>query len=349
MNTVFSNLANARITKKTLNTVWMDLFRSSNEVLMATGYVSNDAVVELHKILELNDHIQKIDILVGMHYLEGFSYLQYDSLCRLNQFLQQEQRGAVYVSPFVKFHGKMYSFQNEKHINGLIGSANLTCFWDNTERTYETMLQVDGKAAQNLRTDIQSTIQKLGENINEAERPSKFVEHNNQLENCLGVQKIPPQHLVSYFEKPSTYKFEIPAKTTPKSNLNVFFGDPRVARRVLPRPWYEVELIIPAEIVRKDGYPTNKKIQVITDDGWQFSCYSKPKNKGNKLSTENFRSENDLKTLGKWIKGRLERANCLKTGEMITEETLQRYGTDHFEFRSTDNPDIWLLSFKGKN
>ena len=46
MNTVFSNIANARITDKPLNKVWMDLFMSANEILMATGYVSNDAVKE---------------------------------------------------------------------------------------------------------------------------------------------------------------------------------------------------------------------------------------------------------------------------------------------------------------
>ena len=90
MNTVFSNIANAKITETTLNTFWMELFKSSDEILMATGYVSNDAIIELHKILELNKQVQKIDLLVGMHYLEGFSRLQYDSLCKLNQFLQKE-------------------------------------------------------------------------------------------------------------------------------------------------------------------------------------------------------------------------------------------------------------------
>lgn len=349
MNTVFSNIANARITPKSLNKVWTDLFMSSDEVLMTTGYVSNDAVKELHKILEHNQSIQTVKLLVGMHYLEGFSQLQYDSLCELNQFLQQEQRGAVYVSPFVKFHGKMYSFKNRNEIQGLIGSANLTCFWDKTERTYETMFHLEKLPAISLRTDIQTTISKLGKHLEEAKRPDHFRDHNINLAQCLGVQKVSPEHLVSYFEKTSQYKFEIPAKTESKSNLNVFFGDPRVGRKVLPRPWYEVELIIPATIVRQEGYPTNRKIQVITDDGWLFPCYSKPKNKGEKLSTENFRSENDLKTLGKWIKGRLESANCLKTGEKINEETLRKYGNDHFEFRSTDNPDIWLLSFKGKN
>ncbi|EGP03224.1 restriction endonuclease R.NgoVII, partial [Pasteurella multocida subsp. gallicida str. Anand1_poultry] len=104
-----------------------------------------------------------------------------------------------------------------------------------------------------------------------------------------------------------------------------------------------VELIIPKDITQQQGYPYHKSFTVITDDGWKFKC----KTSGD--YSKNFRSENDLKTLGKWIKGRLESANCLKTGERITEETLRKYGNEHFEFRSTDNPDIWLLSFKGKN
>lgn len=345
MNTVFSNIANAKITEKPLNAVWMELFKSADEVLMATGYVSNDAVVELHKILELNDHIQKIDLLVGMHYLEGFSHLQYDSLCKLNDFLQQEKRGSVYVSPFVKFHGKMYSFQNKQKINGLIGSANLTCFWDNTERTYETMLHLDGVAAQNLQADIQSTMQKLGKNINEAEKPDKFIEHNSYLENCLGVEKTDPIEIAKLFGQTSIYQFSIPAKTKEKSNLNVFFGEGRRDKRgfIKPRPWYEVELIVPKTITSQKGYPLNKSFTVITDDGWKFKC----KTSGD--YSKNFRSENDLKTLGKWIKGRLESRGCLQTNEKITHETLQKYGNDHFEFRSTDNPDIWLLSFKGRN
>lgn len=52
MNTVFSNFHPAQITQKKLNDVWMDLFLGADEVLMATGYVSNDAVIELQRILE---------------------------------------------------------------------------------------------------------------------------------------------------------------------------------------------------------------------------------------------------------------------------------------------------------
>ena len=63
MNTVFSNIANAKITDKSLNKVWMDLFMSADDMLMTTGYVSNDAVKELHKILEESDHRQNLFFL----------------------------------------------------------------------------------------------------------------------------------------------------------------------------------------------------------------------------------------------------------------------------------------------
>lgn len=351
MNTVFSNFYPAKITQHDLNSVWMDLFKSADEVLMATGYVSNDAIIELHKILELNHNIQHIDLLVGMHYLEGFTQTQYNSLCELHDFLQSEKRGSVYVSPFTKFHGKMYSFKQQEEINGLIGSANLTCFWDKTERTYETMFHLgDVQAASQLRNNIQQTIQNLGAPINQADAPTIIATHNIHLEQCLGVEKVDKNIVTELFNQVSQHVFTIPAKTEIKSNLNCFFGEGRRDKRgfVKPRPWYEVELIVPADIVRQEGYPSSKTVQIITDDGWSFSCYSSPKNKGDKLSTENLRSNADLKTLGKWIKGRLEVSGCLKTGEMITPEVLQKYGNDHFELRSTDKPDVWLLSFKGK-
>ncbi|HHK6028572.1 MULTISPECIES: restriction endonuclease PLD domain-containing protein [Neisseria] len=351
MNTVFSNFYPAQITQKKLNDVWMDLFLDADEVLMATGYVSNDAVIELQRILEQKTSIRTVELLVGMHYLEGFSQPQYRSLCRLNAFLQAEKRGQVYVSPFVKFHGKMYSFKHQEQINGLIGSANLTCFWDNTERTYETMVHLDDfQTASDLHSGIRRIIKFLGKPINQASEPTIFAPHNVYLENCIGVEKIDANKVSELFRQTAQYHFLIPVKTEPKSNLNCFFGKGKNPKKPWQlRSWYEVELIVPIQIVRQEGYPTNRTVKIITDDGWSFSCYSSSKNKGSRLSTENLRSEDDLKTLGKWIKGRLEISGCLKSGEPVTPETLHQYGNDHVEFRSTDDPDVWLLSFKGKN
>lgn len=142
--------------------------------------------------------------------------------------------------------------------------------------------------------------------------------------------------------------FDIPIKgyeVSPHSNLNVFFGKGREGKNglVKPRHWYEVELIVPKEITTRPGYPQSKTdeavFRVITDDGWTFSC---------KVSgdySKNFRSENDLKILGKWLKGRLENAGVLKVGEPVTKETLEKYGRDTFTLTKTRTKNTWFLDF----
>ena len=78
---------------------------------------------------------------------------------------------------------------------------------------------------------------------------------------------------------------------------------------------------------------------VITDDGWSFTC---------KVSgdySKNFRSEKDLKILGKWLKGRLENFGVLKAGEPVTSETLEKYGRNTFTLTKTTEENIWFLDF----
>lgn len=347
METVFSNFAPANITPKSLKTVWSELFGDASEVLIATGYVSNDAVEELHAILRANpEHIKNLQLLVGMHYLEGFTKAQYDSLINLQEYLTVENRGCVYISEFIKFHGKLYSFANNQKVEGLIGSANFSCFWNSAERTYETMLHISQKKEANtLLKNINDLIDKLGKPINEVPKPNTFITHNKNLEEQDDVHKVEISDVLKLVNTPSEFIFSIPLKTTEKSNLNVFFGQGRRDQRgiIIPRPWYEVELIVSSNITNLDGYPRNKEFTVITDDGWRFDC----KTSGD--YSKNFRSKDNLKTLGKWIKGKLELSGALETGQMVTNEVLDTYGCKHVELRSTSNPDEWLLSYKGKD
>ena len=344
MQTVFSNFEPAKITKQKSNDVWLSLFKEADEVLMATGYVSSDAIAGLHSALERNAEIDNktIHLLVGMQYLEGFTEKQYKGLLKLNDFLRQHNRGQVYLSPFMKFHGKLYSFKQGDKCSSMIGSANLSSFWDNLERTYETMMLLDDfQAAQSLYDETQAVIQKLGNPIHEVEKPLEFKSHNVHLEEHLGVTKIDSSKVKQLQNQPAQYTFPIQAKAEPKSNLNVFFGKGREDKRgfVIPRPWYEVELIVSKNVTSLDCYPCNQSFTVITDDGWQFQC----KTSGD--FSKNFRSENDLQILGKWIKGKLEENGALEVGDLVTEETLRQYGNDTITLRSTNLPNTWLLSF----
>ena len=98
-------------------------------------------------------------------------------------------------------------------------------------------------------------------------------------------------------------------------------------------------MIVSKDITSQEGYPILKSFTVITDDGWQFQC----KTSGD--FSKNFRSENDLQILGKWIKGKLENSGALEVGDLVTEETLRQYGNDTITLRSTSLPNTWLLSF----
>ena len=117
------------------------------------------------------------------------------------------------------------------------------------------------------------------------------------LEDQLGVKKLTEHELAECIASRTDTFFEIPikgAEKVPKSNLNVFFGKGREGSNglIVPRHWYEVELIVPTDIATQPGYPISNTdeavFNVITDDCWKFSCrVSGPNNK-------NFRSEGDL-------------------------------------------------------
>ena len=58
--TYFSNFSPAKITNKSLQDTWLKLFKSADEVLIATGYISNDSIEDLHSILQQNPDFIKI-------------------------------------------------------------------------------------------------------------------------------------------------------------------------------------------------------------------------------------------------------------------------------------------------
>ena len=96
----------------------------------------------------------------------------------------------------------------------------------------------------------------------------------------------------------------------------------------------------------------------ITDDGWKFQVWTCGQ------FNKNLYSKDDLKIMGRWIKGRLVAAGLvdpINTVEkdtegkgVITEEMLKRYGRTSITLTKTDLTtttedgevlDVWMLSF----
>ena len=348
MQFLYSNFPPIKTGCKTFEDAFYDLLSKSSKLDIAVGYVSSDALAELQKMIELNANIKELNLTIGMHYFDLFTKLQYDAAMQLNEFLSDNKIGGVRLVTAFRYHGKLYSYSNESGpFAGIIGSNNLSSIVDGGTRVYESSILLDDRSSVCEMNDfITQLSQKAAKNISELEI-NKFIVKNSLLEDHELVKKVDSQIMAMLMYNRTKTSFEIPIKpfeVSPHSNLNVFFGKGRESRNglVKPRHWYEVELIVPKEVTSQPGYPRSKTdeavFDVVTDDGWSFKC---------KVSgdySKNFRSEGDLKILGKWLKGRLENAGVLKVGEPVTTETLKRYGRNSFTLTKT-NLDIWYLDF----
>jgi len=350
MEFLHSNFLPMRTGNKNFLDKFYELLPQASLLNIAVGYVTCDSLVELQKLMEYNNRIHTLNLIIGMHYLDLFTKTEYNAAVDLNEYLTNTERGEVrLVTPF-RYHGKLYSYSNlDGPFAGIIGSNNLSSIVEGGSRVYESAIFFDEpKPALEMHRFIEDLKKTSSDNISTLEI-KKFKEANPLLEEHEFVKKMNTQMVrMCYYER-SHISFDIPIKTyevSPHSNLNVFFGKGRESKTtglIKPRHWYEVELIVPKSVTSQPGYPQAKTehavFPVITDDGWSFQC---------KVSgdySKNFRSEGDLKILGKWLKGRLENAGALKVGEPVTKETLRKYGRDSFSLTKLSNTNGWFLDF----
>jgi hypothetical protein len=352
MELLISKIPPVKYANNDFTSCFEDLLVDAEHLKIASGYVSAEALTEIKKIIEENQK-PSLNLLIGMHYFEGFSRTQYDAAVYLDSFLRDNDLGSVSVSTVFKFHGKLYSFsKQEAPFAGIMGSSNLDCILqkhrnfevDILLQEYEILIQID--------TLISDLCFKTGTPLNEI-KDIKIVEKTILLENHDRVSAVNGKELADVWSKRTDTSFQLPIKgdDAPGSNLNAYFGKGRVNQRglVKPRHWYEVEIIVPKTVTDHERYPkagypeTESVITVYTDDGWKFNCKISGQN------SKNFRSEDDLKILGKWIKGRLENSGSLKIGTLITDDVLRHYGRDTVDLIATNDPQLWLLDFGVKH
>lgn len=346
MNFLLSNYQPIKTPFPTFADAFYDLLPQTEQLDIAVGYITADSLVELKKAIELNN-VHKMNLIIGMHYFDLFTPIEYKTAIQLNQFLVENDIGEVrLVTPF-RFHGKLYAFHKQnKTIAGIIGSNNLSSIVDSRNGIYESSLLLsEPTTLQQLNSFICELKNKATERISEVPI-ANFKTNNLLLEGQEFVKKATQEEMTACLASRTETVFDIPIKDAPLSNLNVFFGKGRETKCtgvVKPRHWYEVEIIVPKNITSLPDYPKalteTAAFDVITDDGWKFKC---------KVSgdySKNFRSEGDLRVLGKWLKGRLENAGALAVGEQVTQTILREYGRSAFSMTKTTIPNLWYLDF----
>ncbi|ALC05560.1 type II restriction enzyme NgoFVII (EndonucleaseNgoFVII) (R.NgoFVII) (R.NgoVII) [Corynebacterium deserti GIMN1.010] len=312
---------------------------------IAVGYVDVASLVELTNYVEENSDIY-LNLLVGMQYFEGFTVPQLSALNTLADRLRQDRLGEVLLSTRVHYHGKLYSFgANSSQESVYVGSGNLSSISQSYSSTYEAGVLVS-EGARSIVDYMQSILFRLGTPLHQLDIVPTNRDLKSPLEKMDEVEKTQettPYELVENL-KPQ-YKFSIPIKETPRSNLNVFFGKGRESRgtgRTLARPWYEAELIPGTAITRSEGYPQNKaEFDVITDNGFKFSC-----NVNGQEGNKNLRSSGSLSILGAYLKGHLEANGLLKPGQMVTSEILEKYGRSTVDLMFFSESKRWVMDFR---
>lgn len=311
---------------------------------IASGYISEDSIADLIGLYKTGLSTN-LNLIVGMHYFEGFSYGQYDALQKLADILQYKQLGNVYLASSVKYHGKVYLFETvDNRKISILGSSNLTKIAP-LERVYDTdVITDDIDLTKNIADFLELLTEKNCLKISQIDNTQiKILPPENLFEDYLYVSKISSNYLAEIQSKKTDISFSIPLKTEEKSNLNCYFGKGRKNfsnGSILPRPWYEVELIVSKSITSLPDYPKENSIfKVVTDDGYEFDC----KTSGD--FSKNFRSAADLKILGRWIKGRMENKKALNIGEKVTDLTFSHYGRNTVTLTKTTEPNVWFLDF----
>lgn len=114
MELLQSNYPPVKTQCKSFIDVFYQLLSRADSLDIAVGYITSDSLIELKKILELNENLRSVNLTIGMHYLDKFTKVQYDTAMGLNKYLVNNGKGHVrLVTPF-RYHGKLYSYSDKE-------------------------------------------------------------------------------------------------------------------------------------------------------------------------------------------------------------------------------------------
>lgn len=367
MEILYSNILPLKISSG--QEIFIDRFNTAVEkadkVDIAVGYVSKSSVQELARLID-EKKLNNIELIIGMYYLEGMPEGTYNATLALNSKLKEVGSGIVKLVKTLKYHGKLYVFyKGGKPFEAFIGSHNLGAIKAEASniRQYEISAVTTVEREIN---EITSFIQQLKEDscsidISYASGMKIIREMNNALIGQEFVSKITTDEVGAYQNKLTDIQFEIPLKVPENlfdnhmrgSNINVCYAKGR------KRVWWETEIVVSKQIRDLPNYPEYQKpFMAVTDDGWKFLAWTCGD------SNKNLYSKDDLKIMGRWIKGRLvaaglvEAVNNVETDivgkGVITGEMLKQYGRNTITLSKTElttilddgsEVQVWMLSF----
>ncbi len=351
-------------------------FTEAQSVAIGTGFVSVAALMHIAGWVKKNPgKFGSVKLYIGLPaHLKRPQH--FEAARYLNEVLEDSDVGHVYVVRDFPFHGKIYLFGKDgESFLATVGSSNLGAIVKN-HHYVEIDLCVDEPGVlaelESFTNDVLGSASVLWSEFEVSESATAgsptpafdfyadIVGEDLSVFEGLreGIRRLSDADLATVRSRLATGVFRHRIKTAdgwpgqekaPASSLNVYHGkgrDPKDGRPVKPRPWYEVELMLSAdEMDDLNVPPRGKDFEVVTDDGWVFTC-SRQGDNGKQIRSKN----TTLLVLGKWLKGRLETSGALRVGDYVTNRTLETYGTRYIRFTEIEDGSgsgsgRWYLDF----
>jgi hypothetical protein len=309
----------------------------TERLVILAAYVGKEYVDRLTEELEDNKKVA-VELLVGMAAKEGLTQQTYDALCYLHERLKSRKhpkflRQGVYIYFSGKngersrgMHAKVYLFDQGTSRQLIVGSSNFSFSGFEPNGNVEAnLVNSDGAALRRFDIflkDLHSANHAVPIDLIQ-DFPIRGRAGQTRRRSMVSLQRVAkPKSFMGLRYVDLDLARNIDQQT--RSNLNCCFGKGRWSRItgvVVPRDWYEVELISPTNVTSSPHYPRGH-FDVITSDGFAFKAVT------NGDYFKNLRSAEDLKILGLWLKGALEDAGSLSDDpqEIVTSQTFRNYG-----------------------
>ena len=317
-------------------------FATADNITIASGYTGLSTINKFQaRLIDIARNGGESKLLLGMARYEGLGRKQLDGLTRLHEALQAEEPSSgVYIADNRRYHGKIYRFDSNGVSKLYVGSSNFSTsgIKTNIECTVPVLDDALRRKVIAFLDDLYSpSYSILLDKIDIKVRGTKDPKYTKAVNLWNGLQT----HTIKYGDISANPSFSVTLDRIDeqeKSCLNVYFGkgrEDKATGKIIPRPWYEVELTANSTEISNPHYPRGDFL-AYTDDGLIIPMRAQGDN------NKNIQSKDNLQIFGMWIKGKLERAEALDKYEPVTEETLNEYGNNEVRFYRIENNQYYM-------
>jgi hypothetical protein len=325
---------------------------------IASGYFGTKTIKDYQSKFVRIGRTGECKILIGMAFYGGITSKQKEALENIHNLLRDDNpENGIYIS-IKPYHGKIYSIEKEQNQNKIyIGSSNFS--EEGLLSRHECSALIE---SEETKTDAQAYLDllfsdDLAKPLHEVDLTVKTVLSVIAPSTLLTDYIVPNNQVPDTATALGSFDIELRVDAQPSSSLNLYFekGRKNQAGLYAPRPWYEIEITTNKQDRDNPFYPISHQIKAGKNSRrGEFIAYAKDDDTYYKLDMVvcsdygkaifTRAQSGGRETLGKYIKGRLEKAGVLKFGERITSETLNEYGKNFITFIKINN-DTYIIEF----